>query len=221
MLEFLLISAAVLLVVPAAMYISGRGAGQGTWGLFLRGYEKHGAGAYRMHVRPVWVAGKPPVIVRVAALSSFIMGQMVVPGALAALVGLIVGLEVLFRGLHGPGDMVILILMVSVPTGVLIGGRLLGVGLDLLQRSGEAQKKARKLAYLSLGHNIALLFAMSAVYFVATNDAVYFPMAYAFVSIAQAGCLLGAARALDAHTAAEQRDQAEAVRPPQFADRPV
>ena len=221
MLEFLLISAAVLLVVPAAMYISGRGAGRSTWGLFLRGYEKHGAGAYRVQVRPVWVAGKPPLVVRIAALSSFIMGQMVVPGALAALVGLISGLEVLFRGFHGPGDMVIVILMLSVPTGLWIGGRLLGVGLDLLQRADEAQTKARKLAYLSLGHNLALLFAMSAVYFVATNDAVYFPMAYAIVSIAQACGLLAAARAIDAHNAAELRDQAEAVRPPQFADHPA
>ncbi len=216
--EFLLITAAVLLVVPTAMYIAGRVAGRGTWGLLLRGYEKHGAGAYRVQVRPVWVTGKPPIVVHIAALSSFIMGQMVVPGALAALVGLVVGLEILFRGVHGPADFVIVILMLSVPTGLLIGGRLLSIGLELLQRAEHAPEKARKLAYLSIGHNSAIVLSMTAVYLVATNDAVFFPVGYACVSIIQACVLLAAARAIDIHTAHEERDQAEAMRPPQFAD---
>lgn len=219
MLEVLLITAGILIVVPGALYASGRHAGRNVWGLFLRGYEKHGAGAYRAQVRPVWIEGKPPISVHLAALTSFILGQMVLPGALAALVGLIVSLEIIARGTHGPGDYVILILMLSVPTGLLIGGRLLKVGLSLLQRAENAAADARKVAYLSIGHNVALLLLLGAVYFVATNDAVYVPGVYACVSIAQALLLLRAARAVDVHDEAEARDRELAVPPPQLADR--
>lgn len=221
MLVFLLVTGALLVTVPATLYFAGRSAGRGVWGLFLRGYEKNGPGAYRAQIKPVWVSGKPPVSVHLAAISSFILGQMVVPGALAALVGLIVVLEILSRGIHSPGDYVILILMLSAPTGLMIGGRLLDVGLGLLQRAENAVQKARKLAHFSIGHNVVLLVLLGMVYLSATNDAVYFPAVYAFISISQALLLLKAVRAVDAHSDAEARDRELAIRPPQWADRPA
>lgn len=221
MLVFLLVTGALLVTVPAALYLGGRAAGRDVWGLFLRGYEKNGPGAYRAQIKPVWISGKPPLSVHLAAISSFILGQMVVPGALIALVGLIVVLELLSRGFHGPGDYVIVILMLSAPTGLMIGGRLLNVGLCLLQRAQGAVTNARKLAYFSIGHNVVLLLLLGCVYLVATNDAVYFPAVYASISISQALLLLKAARSVDAHGEAEARDRELAVRPPQWADRPA
>lgn len=215
---FLLVTGVLVVTVPLTLYIAGRTAGRNVWGLFLRGYEKHGAGAYRAHVSPVWVAGKPPLSVHLAAISSFILGQMVVPGALAALIGLVVALEILSRGLHNSGDSIIVILMLSAPTGLMIGGKLLDVGLALLQRADGAVKKARNVARFSIIHNVVLLLALGAVYVVDTNDAVFFPAIYACISVAQAALLLTAARAVDAHGDAEARDRELAPPPPQLAD---
>ena len=217
---FLLLMA-LPIVVPAAMYFSGRSAGRKTWGLVLRGYEKHGNGAYRVQVRPVWAAGKPPLSVHLAAISSFILGQMVVPGAFAALIGLVVSFEILFRGPHSPGEYVVLILIASVPTGLMIGGRLLNMGLILLQREPGAAQKARDLARFSLIHNVVLILLEGLVFVFGGNDAVYFPVAYQCVSIAQALLLLKAASALDSHDAIESRDRELALQPPQWVDHPV
>jgi hypothetical protein len=214
---FLLATGVLVVTVPLTLYLSGRSSGRNMWGLLLRGYEKHGAGAYRAHVAPVWVAGKPPLSVHIAAISSFILGQMVVPGGIAALLGLVVSLELLSRGVHGPGDYVIFVLQLSVPTGMLIAGRLLTVGLGLLQRAEGVVQKARSVARLSIIHNVVLLACMGGIYAMATNDAVYFPAGYACVSIAQAVVLLVAARAIDAHGAAEARDRELAPPPAQLA----
>jgi len=221
MLVFLLVTGALVVTVPLTLYFSGRSAGRDVWGLFLQGYEKRGAGAYRAQITPVWAAGKPPISVRIAAITSFILGQMVVPGALAALLGLIVSLELLSRGVHSPGDYVVHVLVLSAPTGLMIGGRLLTVGLSLLQRAEESTKKARGVARFSIIHNVVLLVAMAVLYAFGANDAVWLTVVYATISIAQACLLLRAARAVDEHSAAEERDRELAIRPPQWVDRPA
>lgn len=221
MLAFLLITGALVVTVPLTLYLSGRSAGRDVWGLFLQGYEKRGAGAYRAQITPVWAAGKPPVSVRLAAITSFILGQMVVPGALAALFGLIVSLEILSRGVHSPGDYVIHVLTLSAPTGLMIGGRLLSVGLCLLQRAEGAIENARKVARFSIIHNVVLLVAMAILYVKGANDSVYLTVVYATISIAQACLLNRAARAVEEHRVAEERDRELAIRPPQWVDRPA
>jgi hypothetical protein len=221
MLVFLLVTGALLVTVPLTLYFSGRSAGRDVWGLFLQGYEKRGAGAYRAQIQPVWAAGKPPISVRLAAITSFILGQMVVPGALAALFGLVISLELLSRSSHSLGDYVIHVLVLSAPTGLMIGGRLLGVGLSLLQRAEESTKNARKVARFSIIHNVVLLVFMVIFAALRADDAAG-PMAgYALISIAQACLLLRAARAVDEHSVAEERDRELAIRPPQWVDRPA
>jgi hypothetical protein len=221
MLGFLLITGSLALIVPVTMYLSGRMAGRDTWGLLLRGYEQRGAGAYRAQIKPVWVAGKAPLSVHLAAISSFILGQMVVPGALASLVGLIVALEIIAHGMNTPGDYVIVVLTASAPTGLMIGGRLLTVGLGLMQREEGAVEKARKLARFSIIHNVVLLFSMGVIFALGGNDELIFPVIYQCMSIAQATLLLKAARAVEVHGEAEARDRELAVRPPQWVDQPA
>lgn len=221
MLVFLLVTGALVVTVPLTLYLSGRSAGRDVWGLFLQGYEKRGAGAYRAQIKPVWAAGKPPLSVRAAALTSFILGQMVVPGALAALLGLIVSLELLSRGVNSPGDYVVHVLVLSAPTGLWIGGKLLTVGLSLLQRMPEAPANARKVARFSIIHNVVLLVTMTILRALGADDAVWLTVVYAIISIAQASLLIRAARAVDEHAVAEERDRELAVRPPQWADRPA
>ncbi len=219
--EFLLITTAVALVVPLGLYISGRSAGRDVWGLFLRGYEKHGLGAYRAQIRPVWVAGKPPLSVHIAALTSFIMGQMVVPGALAALVGVLASTTILIEGFDNGSDWVILVLTLSSPTGLIIGGRQLGIGLRLLQRVENVVADARKLARFAITHNVVLLGALGLIFAVYRSDSVYFTAVYATISLLQALMMLRAARAIEEHGHAEERDRDAAIRPPQLADRPA
>lgn len=205
-----------VIAVPITLYVAGRAGGQNVWGRFLQGYKTQGAGAYRAQTSPVWVSGKPPAIIHVASISSFIMGQMVVPGALAALVGLVVSFEILARGPRSGGDWVILLLMLSVPTGLMIGAKQLDVGLALLQRAETAVQRARALAKLSIIHNFILIVAMGLVGIFTLNDAVWFPLIYACVSIAQAWSVVAAASAIEAHSAAEETDRERAAEPPQW-----
>jgi hypothetical protein len=214
----LLMMTAFVIAVPVTLYFAGRLGGRNMWGLFLRGYEKHGSGAYRAQMSPVWVAGKPPIAVHIAAITSFILGQMVIPGSLAALLGLVISLEIIFREMHSSGDYVIVLLMLSAPTGLYIGAKLLDTGLALMQRAENAAERARRLARLSILHNLVLLLAMILVGGFVSSDAIWFPVVYAFVSIAQAGSLTRAARAVDAHRDAEAHDRELAPPPPQWAD---
>ncbi len=214
----LLMMTTFVVAVPVTLYFAGRSGGRNMWGLFLRGYEKHGAGAYRAQMAPVWVAGKPPISVHIAAISSFILGQMIVPGALAALIGLVVSFKLITAGMHSSGDYVIVLLMLSAPTGLYIGGKLLDVGLALMQRAEDAADRARRLARFSILHNLVLLLAMILVGVFVSSDAIWFSVIYAFVSLAQAGSLLSAARAVDVHRDAEAHDRELAPPPPQWAD---
>lgn len=221
MLAFLLITGALFVTVPLTLYFSGRAAGRDVWGLFLQGYEKRGSGAYRAQITPVWATGKPPLSVHLAAITSFILGQMVVPGALAALLGLVVSLEILSRGVHSPGEYVIHVLVLSAPTGLMIGGKLLSVGLSLLQRADGAVENARKVARFSIIHNVVLLVAMAVLFIAGAAEAVLLTVVYSTISIAQACLLHRAARAVEEHSVAEERDRELAIRPPQWVDRPA
>ena len=221
MVAFLLIVGAFVVTVPTTLYFSGRAAGRDVWGLFLQGYEKRGSGAYRAQITPVWSAGKPPMSVRLAAITSFILGQMVVPGTLAAILGLVVSLEMLSRGTNSAGEAVVHVLVLSAPTGLMIGGRLLTVGLSLLQRTKESTENARKLGRFSIIHNVVLLIAMAILYAFGADEAVWLTVVYSILSIAQASLLFRAARAVDEHSEAEERDRELAIRPPQWADNPA
>ena len=98
MMEIILVVGSLLL--PSLLYVAGRIAGRDVWGLVLSRYEKRGGSAYRAAEVPIWVPGKTPWSVKLAALTSFLLGQMVIPGALAALVGVVISVEMLGRSLE-------------------------------------------------------------------------------------------------------------------------
>lgn len=203
----------VVMVVPGFMYVFGRAKNPGAWGLVFRGYEKPTASAYRSAPKPVWEKGRPPIVVHVAALSSFILGQMVVPGALAALAGLIASLEVLTKS-SPHSEIVIPILTLSAPTGLFIAGRLLGTGLALIQRDAGAAASARKLARFSIAHNVILMAALGVSQLVGRQvESAFLLFVYPTISIIQAVIVHRAARALDERDAQEERDREAAPMP--------
>jgi len=206
----------IALLVPVALYVVGRFTSPGVWGLVLRGYEKPSASTYRAAPRPVWEKGKAPLIVHVAALSSFLLGQMVVPGGLASLAGLVASAEVLSTNGTNDPSFVIPLLTLSAPTGLYIAGRLLGTGLALIRRDPGAATSARKIARFSIVHNVILMAAIGASHLVrGSGNDVLFVVVYAVVSIVQAVIVQRAAKALDERDAQEVKDREEAPPPVQ------
>ncbi|MDI1479131.1 hypothetical protein [Polyangium sp. y55x31] len=184
------------LLLPSLLYVVGRIAGRDVWGLVLSRYEKRGASAYRAAEVPVWVPGKAPRSVRAAAITSFLLGQMVIPGALAALVGLVMCLEMLGRS-PGVMDRMVLILTLSAPSGLYVAGALLMLGSLLLRRGPNAAARARWIGRWSVLHNVLLIAALL-VACGPKRDLVPI-VVYALISLAHAALLFVAARALDAH----------------------
>lgn len=188
-------------VTPALLYMGGRVSGREAWGLVLGGHVRRGASAYRAAEAPVWVKGDAPIVVRIAAITSFLLGQMVVPGALLGAFGFLVTLG----GAFGHIEPVIFTLVLSVPTGLYVAGRLLGAGLAMLRNHPEAARRARGAARWAIGHNVVLLFALGLCVFGSREPAlVIFPAVYALVSITQAILLQYAAGRLEAYLTAQQ-----------------
>jgi len=194
----------IVSIIPSALYFGqGRGRGPG-WGLIAAGEEKLGQGAYRETHVARWKRGAAPPVVRVAALSSFFLGQMVLPGALAAFVGLLA----VFGERHGPAALWVLEL--SAPTGLVVAVLLLSAGWTMLESGSQAAFKARRAGKWAILHNVVLVAALG--FAVAADpreiDTVILPCIYAAVSIAQAVVVLGAARAIEAYDQARKEDPA-------------
>jgi hypothetical protein len=198
---------ALLLVLPIGLYLfHQRGQGR-SWGLVAAGEEVRGGGAYRETKVRLWKRGKAPWTVRVAAISSFFLGQMILPGALAALVGMIVLLGMLAGGKLHP---LILVLQLSAPTGLVVAARLLAAGTALLNRDDDASAKARLAAKWALWHNVVLLagLALAAALDPRELEAAAASALYCCVSIAQALVVRSAAASIDAYIARQEEDPA-------------
>jgi len=194
---------ALILPLPLVLYVIGLDRGRGAWGLVFRGFVQRGSSAYRAAEVPVWKEGKAPLAVHAAAITSFVLGQMVLPGGLAALVGFLMLPEVLTRS--GGSEPLLVVLVLSAPTGLYVAAALLSAGSAMLRRDADASEKARKAGRWAIGHNVLLLVAIAACA-LGSFDAFYLgPVAYALVSLAQAALLLRAARSLDAYAEAQAR----------------
>jgi len=203
----------LVLAVPALLYFVGNHGNREAWGLVLRGFQQRGAGAYRSVPVPIWRQASVPLTIRAAAITSFILGQMVVPGAFAAFVGLIASVATLTN--EAGVEWSVIVITCSAPSGLYIAGSLLSVGLALLRRADDAAVRSRKVGWISIVHNVVLLGLLALlVLFGATRaHVITFPVVYGFVSIAHAALLLAAARALEARGVQEERDREAAGAP--------
>jgi hypothetical protein len=198
---------AILLVVPLGLYFLNGGGRGPAWGLLPAGEAPRGGGAYRQtHVR-AWKAGQAPLAVRLAALSSFFLGQMIVPGMLAAFGGMVALANTFSSTRSSP---LLAVLLLSTPTGILVAASLLSSGSAMLNRAYDAAPRARSTARWALGHNLALLAALGLVAALRPDeaDSAFLPAVYACVSLAQAFLMRRAARALDVYAARQDADDA-------------
>ncbi len=188
------------LVVPVGGYLLHGGGGSRAWGLVAAGEEVSGGGAYRRTRSTLWKRGSAPVAVRVAALSSFFLGQMIVPGVLAALAGAFFTFAMVMDGKVMP---VLLVLTLSSPTGIMVAAHLLSAGSAMLDRTTDAAFKARRAARWAIGHNVVLLASLGLAAALSRDGdqpwVALGPAIYACVSLAQALLVRGAAGAIDAY----------------------
>lgn len=142
----------LLFFLPVTLYAVT--ANRRNWGLVRDGRTTQAPGTYRGMPRAVWVEGSAPVVVRVAAFSSFFLGQMIIPGALAALIGFIALVGTIAEG---KVSMALCVISLSAPTGLIVAGRLLAAGIAMLGRNPAAVARARTGAAWEIWHNAILL----------------------------------------------------------------
>ena len=126
---FLLGFVGLVIGVPTALWVRTWPDSLERWLPHVVGTERITRGQFRDAVVPRYRADGPPVPVRLAALGSWILGTMFVPGLLLGLSGLFVA---------GLG-------VVSIP-GLILAWRLFSLGRPLLLGLPEAAVKARGLA---------------------------------------------------------------------------
>jgi hypothetical protein len=192
-------------IVPVSIYLVNGGGHGRAWGVVPAGRELRGNGVYRGTHATLWKRGSAPFSVRAAALSSFFLGQMIVPGALAALVGVVMVLAELSRG---KADPVLIILQLSAPTGLVVATYLLAAGAAMLNRHADAVVKARRAWRWAVGHNLVLLAALSAAALRGEWEAAALPAIYACISIAQALLVRRASTVLAAYAARQDEEPA-------------
>jgi hypothetical protein len=200
---------ALVLVVPAGLYFFNGGGRAPVWGLVAAGEKVQGDGAYRRARVTLWKRGSAPLSVRIAAISSFFLGQMIGPGGLAALVGMVVTLESLNKGHVSP---LLVIIQLSSPTGLLVAAYLLSAGSAMLARADDAVPKARRAVQWAIGHNLVLLVGLGAGAALEPSEAAFaVPAAiYCCVSIAQALLVRRAASSIESYTARQNEEPAPA-----------
>jgi hypothetical protein len=190
-------------ILPTGLYLVGIRSGD-VWGLVRRGQEKAGRGLYRAAPMIVWAQGEAPLSVRLCAFTSFLLGQMIIPGVPAAFVGFVV----LCASLANERlSLALMVLVASAPTGLIVAGRLLAVGIELLQHQPNAVAKARRAARWEIGHN-GLLLAGLALSALAGDEKEQIGCAMtALVALCAVGhglLLRRAAAALEAYDAAQE-----------------
>ncbi len=125
-----LVAASLLFgIAPIGMWVSRKDEATNNWLPRTREPEAIADGGYREATTTTFEPPGPPTVVKVAAIGSWVLGQMFIPGLLLGLFGLIA---------MGIG-------LVSIP-GLILAGKLFMLGSPLLRGEIEAAKKAQRLA---------------------------------------------------------------------------
>jgi hypothetical protein len=115
-------------VVPAGLWFTNRARAYSHWAPRVIGTQKVASGQYREASAPTFGEPEPPLMVKLAALGCWGLGQMFVPGLALGLFGLLV-----------------LIGLVSIP-GLILAAKLFRLGGPLMRGEIESAAKARSLA---------------------------------------------------------------------------
>ena len=204
-----------VLIIPVLIYCA-HDTSRLTWGTIHDGPRPARASAYRVHhdATPIrWIEGGPPWIIRIAAFTSFCLGQMIIPAIPAATFFIVLSVA---RALEGPVDPVLIGLGISMPSAIMVALRVLGAGIGLLQRGPHAASQARSAARWELGHNLALSgFLLAFLCFgdpTGDERAFYGLLAsLGLVAILHAALLFRAASALDAHDVAAEASEPASI----------
>lgn len=179
------------LVVPTAMWFSHARRAAPLWPRVQVGTQRIDEGSYRAAEVPVYGHEGIPLDVRAAAVGSWVLGTMFVPGLLAGLVGLFMA---------GLG-------LVSIP-GLILAWRLFFLGRELLEGAPGSSEKARNAARFAQVLNaivlglcaigVAVELAQSGMQGLNALNVAIPVSAYALLSLGHARLLQLAAKHIDA-----------------------
>ena len=204
-----------VLLVPVLMYCA-HDTSRLIWGRIHEGQRSGPVSAYRARFGQVeapkvhWIEGSPPWVIRVAAFTSFCLGQMIIPAVPGAIFLIVLGLA---GAIDGPVDVGLIGLSLFMPSAIMVALRVLGAGIGLLQRGPHAASQARSAARWELVHNLGLcVFVLG---FQVPSRPVgdeqlgsFVLFAVSLVAMLHSGVLFAAANALDAYDiSAEASDQ--------------
>ena len=197
------------LIIPCVLYAYA--SSPLAWGMIRDGKIRLRGGGYRAYREAPqirWVEGHAPPLVRVAAFTSFCLGQMLVPAVPGALLWILIAVA---TWLDGTPEPLLIGLALASPTGIIVAARVLGAGLGLLQRAPHAAELARSAAWWELGHHLALSVFLLVLFMSShgsDNGEVQamsgLLAALCLVTILHAGLLFWAANALDGYNAAAE-----------------
>lgn len=185
----------LFVAIPTLMWFGTRPDAERAWEPRQVGTQRVRGGSYRDVDVPRFSDGGPPFLIHLAAMSSWVLGMMFVPGLLAGLFGLLAA---------GIGA-------VSIP-GLILAWRIFFLGAPLLRADLDAASRARSAAHFSrvLNAVVLLLCAAAALLLIPTawrngthNDGLSALLAlgavafYAFISLTHAKLLDLAADLID------------------------
>lgn len=157
-------------------------------------------GPYRGKTEVELATQSEPRVVRAASILTALLGGMIVPGGLAALVGfffLLVSLEK--DSINSDTDRVLVWLAVSSFSGLAVSFRCLRLFNAMVSNADDAPKRMRSLATHSGIHNLLLVILYTWYAFSSSAETGIVAMGtYPLVSLIHVSLLLLAARAIDA-----------------------
>lgn len=204
-----------VLLVPVLIYCA-HDTSRLIWGRIHEGQRSGPVSAYRAHLGHVeepkvhWIEGSPPWIIRVAAFTSFCLGQMIIPAVPGAIFFIVLSVA---RAIEGPVDPGLIGLGLFMPSTIMVALRVLGAGIGLLQRGPHAASQARSAARWELVHNVGFCVFVLAFQILARPAGdeqlgSFLLFAVSLVAMLHSGLLFAAADALDAYdVSAEATDR--------------
>ncbi|APR77052.1 Hypothetical protein A7982_02399 [Minicystis rosea] len=205
----MLIVLLVVLIIPVGLFLVHDARGERAWGLVPDGEQIRGTGAYREVRERSWKRGRAPLTVQLAAFTCFLFGQMVVPGALAAL-GAFLG--TMLAAASGRFLPVFFILTCAAPTGLVVAMHLLAAGAAMLACDADATAQARSAARWAIIHNGVLLVALglAMTFDAGDRECAVLPVLFGIISLLQGALVWRAATVLEAYVARQKADPAPA-----------